>query len=150
MLRQLGAFNYVISIMHFISTIVQFSLLFGSYGYRCFGNKFMCNLNMLVDDRVPCALPHLAHLSLAHHRRESHLWRCKGLCAVKVSKEVVSLRSYESFLLRSYQAFLKQLLIFSKNEKSGSHGEIQHKRVAIRCLCGLLTSLGHFNYRQVL
>ncbi|MEW5302585.1 MAG: hypothetical protein WDW36_005354 [Sanguina aurantia] len=64
---------------------------------------------------------------------------------VKVSKEVQKTRDYEAALLRSYQAFLKQLLETAQCVQKRA-GTVQHARVAVRCMCKLLTSLPHFNY----
>eukprot|EP00803_Ostreobium_quekettii_P010290 evm.model.scf_1207.4 EVM.evm.TU.scf_1207.4 scf_1207:16888-32564(-) len=65
---------------------------------------------------------------------------------MRVSKEIANLRAYESFLLHSYQAYLKKLLAVTKTSKGTVNGEFQHRRVAMTCLCGLLSSLHHFNY----
>ena len=64
---------------------------------------------------------------------------------VQVSKGIKKLRDYESALLKSYQAFLKILLQAINLSKAGQ-APPQHGRVAIRCLCGLLTAVPHFNY----
>lgn len=66
-------------------------------------------------------------------------------CCLQVSKEVQKTRDYEAALLRSYQAFLKQLLETAQCVQKRT-GTVQHARVAVRCMCKLLTSLPHFNY----
>ncbi|KAK9813219.1 hypothetical protein WJX72_010918 [[Myrmecia] bisecta] len=62
-----------------------------------------------------------------------------------VSKEVKRTRDYEALLLRSYQAYLKQLLAAAAGLKQGG-GLAQKARVAVKCMCGLLSALPHFNY----
>lgn len=64
---------------------------------------------------------------------------------IQVSKEVQKLRDYESALLRAYQAFLK-ILLRAVNGSKGGQARAGHGRVALRCMCNLLTSLAHFNY----
>jgi nucleolar complex protein 3 len=64
---------------------------------------------------------------------------------IQVSKEVQKLRDYESALLRAYQAFLKTLLR-AVNGSKGGQAPAAHGRVALKCMCNLLTSLAHFNY----
>ncbi|CAM6103085.1 unnamed protein product [Calypogeia fissa] len=57
-----------------------------------------------------------------------------------VSKEVRSLWDYETALLRFYQAYV-QLLVKSAKTRS-------LRWTALRCLCGLLDAVPHFNYRE--
>lgn len=59
----------------------------------------------------------------------------------QVSKEVAKLREYESTLLKHYQSYLKQLL-----RASQPSNPLPHVRVAIKCMCALLTTHPHFNY----
>ncbi|GAX79807.1 hypothetical protein CEUSTIGMA_g7247.t1 [Chlamydomonas eustigma] len=81
---------------------------------------------------------------------------------VKVSKEVQKLRDYEAALLRSYQTYLKILVSALNKDAGGSaskHGAKKsgpgaagssasknHARIAIKCMCQLLSSIPHFNY----
>ena len=55
------------------------------------------------------------------------------------------LRDYESALLRHYQAYLKGLLNHGLCVSKGT-GPVSHARVAVRCMCQLLTTAPHFNY----
>ncbi|CAG8474317.1 4812_t:CDS:10 [Funneliformis caledonium] len=69
----------------------------------------------------------------------------------KVSKEVKKIRNYEQGLLSNYQAYLK----FLESELRGSRRKEpltkeEEKSVAdeaLQCMCGLLTSVTHFNFR---
>lgn len=63
----------------------------------------------------------------------------------QVSKEVAKLRDYESALLKHYQSFLKAILAASK----AAQWPAAHVRVAVRCMCQLLTTAPHFNYTWV-
>ncbi|KAJ7522542.1 hypothetical protein O6H91_18G016100 [Diphasiastrum complanatum] len=58
----------------------------------------------------------------------------------QVSKEVQKLRDYESSLLRSYQRYVQMLI---KSRKSHSR-----QKASLRCMCGLLEAIPHFNYRE--
>ena len=76
--------------------------------------------------------------------------------AVKVTKEVQKVRDQEAALLRGYQAYLKLLLLQASTgsgngsggggKQAGARMPVQHARVAVRCMCTLLTTLTHFNY----
>ena len=66
----------------------------------------------------------------------------------QVSKEVAQLRNYEASLLRHYQAYLKGLLRHGLCVSQGT-GPVAHARVAVRCMCQLLTTAPHFNYTCV-
>ncbi|CAG8436713.1 10740_t:CDS:10 [Funneliformis mosseae] len=69
----------------------------------------------------------------------------------QVSKEVKKIRNYEQGLLSNYQAYLK----FLESELRGSRQKEpltkeEEKSVAdeaLQCMCGLLTSVTHFNFR---
>ncbi|KAI8377706.1 nucleolar complex-associated protein-domain-containing protein [Radiomyces spectabilis] len=64
---------------------------------------------------------------------------------VQVSKDVKKLREYEKTLLRNYELYLQDLgslLTKKKTEEDAAMG-----LVATRCLCELLTSKTHFNFR---
>ncbi|KAJ8750448.1 hypothetical protein K2173_015587 [Erythroxylum novogranatense] len=61
---------------------------------------------------------------------------------MKVSKEVKKMRYYESTLLSVYKAYLQTLIRLEKQPK------FQH--VAVRCICTLLESVPHFNFRESL
>lgn len=87
---------------------------------------------------------------------------------VVVSKDVRALRDYESALLRGYQAFLRTLLSKAqakpppqmaaaapplpagakppKPSKQAAAATLADSRVAVRCMCLLLSSLPHFNF----
>src|SRR2546423_12899040 len=67
----------------------------------------------------------------------------------KVSKEVRKTRQYEQALVSAYQGYIKRLASLSKSK--GPSGDIDSlKSVAIRCVCTLLTSVPHFNFRTEL
>jgi hypothetical protein len=77
----------------------------------------------------------------------------------QVSNEVQKLRDYEAALMRSYQSYLK-ILVAALNKDArgpaGKHGSMKagpgaavsksHARIAIKCMCQLLSSIPHFNY----
>jgi nucleolar complex protein 3 len=63
-----------------------------------------------------------------------------------VSKDVQKLRDYESALLKHYQAYLKLLLEGALQSQGGTRAGVGHARVAVRCMCQLLTAHPHFNY----
>ncbi|KAL6761314.1 nucleolar complex-associated protein-domain-containing protein [Haematococcus lacustris] len=82
---------------------------------------------------------------------------------VKVSKEVQKLRDYETRLLAHYQAYLKVLLAAAAPARSkaigagarggqtqeaagGGRTALVTARVAVKCMCQLLSCLAHFNY----
>ncbi|CAM9445355.1 unnamed protein product [Chrysoparadoxa australica] len=66
-----------------------------------------------------------------------------------VSKEVQRVRGFEASLLSSYQSFLKTLdEAFRTPLKTNSNCTAQALALsAAKCLCGLLTSHSHFNFR---
>ena len=64
----------------------------------------------------------------------------------KVSKEVRTTRQYEQALVTGYQGYVKQLSGLAKDKK----GDQEHqslRSVAISCVCTLLLSVPHFNFR---
>lgn len=78
--------------------------------------------------------------------------------AVKLSKDVKKLRDFEDGLLKSYQKYLKILEVtvqegLKLQTAKVSNGLLQKKvasegliKVAVQCMCDLLTSLPHFNF----
>ncbi|KAI9492352.1 nucleolar complex-associated protein-domain-containing protein [Zychaea mexicana] len=66
--------------------------------------------------------------------------------AVKVSKEVKKLREFEKTLLSNYESYLKDLDSLLKAQK-GREEDVSLSLVATRCLCELLTTKTHFNFR---
>lgn len=67
----------------------------------------------------------------------------------KVSKEVRRTRQYEQALVSGYQGYIKQLASLSKLKVS-DEDTASIKSVAINCVCTLLTSVPHFNFRTEL
>ncbi|ORX99050.1 nucleolar complex-associated protein 3 [Basidiobolus meristosporus CBS 931.73] len=65
----------------------------------------------------------------------------------KLSKDVKKLRNYEETLLQNYQAYLQSLENAHKNHNDPNVEPDDLSIVAIRCLCDLLTSVTHFNFR---
>lgn len=61
---------------------------------------------------------------------------------MQVSKEVRKLRDFETKLLHLYQKYVQ---VLTKSVKS-----LLHFKPALRCLCGLLEAIPHFNYRESL
>ncbi|KAL7217549.1 hypothetical protein ACSBR2_010915 [Camellia fascicularis] len=59
-----------------------------------------------------------------------------------VSKVVKKMRYYESTLLSTYKGYLQRLIALEQ--------QASFQRVAIRCICTLLDSVPHFNYRESL
>ncbi|KAL7217545.1 hypothetical protein ACSBR2_010911 [Camellia fascicularis] len=59
-----------------------------------------------------------------------------------VSKVVKKMRYYESTLLSTYKGYLQRLIALER--------QASFQRVAIRCICTLLDSVPHFNYRESL
>ncbi|ETI28608.1 hypothetical protein G647_01059 [Cladophialophora carrionii CBS 160.54] len=67
----------------------------------------------------------------------------------KISKDVRKTRQYEHALVTGYHAYVKQLNSLAKNRK----GDAEHRSlrsVAINCVCTLLLSVPHFNFRTEL
>jgi nucleolar complex protein 3 len=68
---------------------------------------------------------------------------------MKVSKDVMKLRDFEAGLLKLYQGFIKVMVRSSGGKKTrsqrGKGGP--DAPTALRCLCGLLEGLPHFNFR---
>ncbi|WVZ57288.1 hypothetical protein U9M48_007693 [Paspalum notatum var. saurae] len=62
--------------------------------------------------------------------------------AVEVSKEVKKTRYYEYTLIRCYKAYLQKLVSLEKQP--------QFYHVAVRCMCALLDTAPHFNFRESL
>lgn len=67
----------------------------------------------------------------------------------KVSKEVRSTRQYEHALVTGYQAYVKRLGSLAKVRK-GDQDTMTLRSVAINCVCTLLLSVPHFNFRTEL
>lgn len=65
--------------------------------------------------------------------------------AVKVSKDVKKLREFEKTLLHNYELYLKELDILLKRKSAQSDPSMI--TVAVKCLCELLTTKTHFNFR---
>ncbi|KAI8020232.1 Nucleolar complex-associated protein 3 [Camellia lanceoleosa] len=59
-----------------------------------------------------------------------------------VSKVVKKMRYYESTLVSTYKGYLQRLIALEQ--------QASFQRVAIRCICTLLDSVPHFNYRESL
>ncbi|KAI9473913.1 MAG: CBF/Mak21 family-domain-containing protein [Benjaminiella poitrasii] len=76
-------------------------------------------------------------------------YRIRPLTALEeqtqVSKEVKKMREYEKTLLNNYEAYLKDLNALLTKKKSEEDASMA--LVATRCLCELLTSKTHFNFR---
>ncbi|KAI8360696.1 CBF/Mak21 family-domain-containing protein [Choanephora cucurbitarum] len=76
-------------------------------------------------------------------------YRIRALTAseeeVQVSKEVKKTREYEKALLTNYEAYLKDLNYLVSRKKSEEDESLA--LVATRCLCDLLVSKTHFNFR---
>lgn len=68
----------------------------------------------------------------------------------KLSKEVRKLRSYEQSLLSSYKHYVQQLTDLSKGGSRASEEANSIRTVAINCVCNMLLSVPHFNYRTEL
>ncbi|EXJ64658.1 hypothetical protein A1O7_00996 [Cladophialophora yegresii CBS 114405] len=67
----------------------------------------------------------------------------------KISKDVRKTRQYEHSLVTGYHAYVKQLSSLAKNRK----GDVEHRSlrsVAMNCVCTLLLSVPHFNFRTEL
>uniref|UniRef100_J3MSE6 CCAAT-binding factor domain-containing protein n=1 Tax=Oryza brachyantha TaxID=4533 RepID=J3MSE6_ORYBR len=60
--------------------------------------------------------------------------------AVEVSKDVKKMRYYEYTLLRSYKAYLQKLISLEKQPTFHT--------LAVRCICTLLDTAPHFNFRE--
>jgi nucleolar complex protein 3 len=67
----------------------------------------------------------------------------------KVSKEVRKTRQYEHALVTGYHAYVKQLSSLAKNKK-GDAEQLSLRSVAVHCVCTLLLSVPHFNFRTEL
>lgn len=63
----------------------------------------------------------------------------------KVSKDVKKLREYEKSLLTNYEQYLKDLTVLTSKKKAEEDPALS--LVAIKCLCELLVSKTHFNFR---
>ncbi|RAO69619.1 uncharacterized protein BHQ10_005631 [Talaromyces amestolkiae] len=68
----------------------------------------------------------------------------------KLSKEVRKLRGYEQSLLSSYKHYVQQLTNLSKGGSRASEEANSIRTVAINCVCNMLLSVPHFNYRAEL
>ena len=67
----------------------------------------------------------------------------------KISAEVRKTRNYEHALVTGYQGYVKQLSGLAKN-KTGDQEQLSLRSVAINCVCTLLLSVPHFNFRTEL
>ena len=67
----------------------------------------------------------------------------------KISKDVRRTRQYEQALVAGYQAYVKQLASLTKANK-GDVDSLSLRSVAISCVCTLLLSVPHFNFRTEL
>lgn len=65
----------------------------------------------------------------------------------KVSKEVRKLRAYEQALVGGYQAYIRELAKLAQSGKTSKDGGPSLATVAIACVCNLLVSVPHFNFR---
>ncbi|GBC01545.1 hypothetical protein RclHR1_04220013 [Rhizophagus clarus] len=63
--------------------------------------------------------------------------------SAQVSKEVNKIRNFEQSLLANYQAYLQSL----ENELKDIMKEKCNAEAALQCMCNLLTSVTHFNFR---
>ncbi|CEI98565.1 hypothetical protein RMCBS344292_12671 [Rhizopus microsporus] len=63
----------------------------------------------------------------------------------KVSKDVKKLREYEKSLLTNYEQYLKDLTVLTSKKKAEEDPALS--LVATKCLCELLVSKTHFNFR---
>jgi nucleolar complex protein 3 len=70
----------------------------------------------------------------------------------KLSKEVRKLRGYEQSLLSSYKHYVQQLTNLSKGSNRGSEDNATNslRTLAINCVCNMLLSVPHFNFRTEL
>lgn len=66
----------------------------------------------------------------------------------KVSKEVKKLRNYEQSLVAGYREFVNALSDLAKGIGSRDVQTGSLASVGITCICGLLTSIPHFNFRN--
>lgn len=113
------------------------------------GKKLRSLLSMLGDGDV--AVRRLAMLSLLvifkdlipGYRIRSHEEELEG--PQMISKEVRKLWEYEANLLKGYQTYLKSLLSAAKSGKESKVAKAT-ARVAVRCMCTLLSTAPHFNY----
>ncbi|KEF59959.1 uncharacterized protein A1O9_04807 [Exophiala aquamarina CBS 119918] len=67
----------------------------------------------------------------------------------KISKDVRQTRQYEQALVTGYHAYVKQLASLAKAKK-GYEDDSSLRSVAISCVCTLLLSVPHFNFRTEL
>ncbi|EXJ95237.1 hypothetical protein A1O1_00357 [Capronia coronata CBS 617.96] len=67
----------------------------------------------------------------------------------KVSREVRQTRQYEQALVTGYQVYVKRLSSLAKVRK-GDQDALTLRSVAISCVCTLLLSVPHFNFRTEL
>lgn len=65
----------------------------------------------------------------------------------KLSKEVRTLRQYEQALVAGYQSYIRELARSCKIETRVSQGGQTLANVAVTCVCTLITSVPHFNFR---
>ena len=69
----------------------------------------------------------------------------------KISKDVRQSRQYEKALVTGYQDYVKHLSSLAKNKKDKQNPEqLSLRSVAIKCVCTLLLSVPHFNFRTEL
>ncbi|KAK5052514.1 hypothetical protein LTR84_002378 [Exophiala bonariae] len=67
----------------------------------------------------------------------------------KISKDVRQTRQYEQALVSGYHGYVKHLASLAKGKK-GEDGTSSLRSVAISCVCTLLLSVPHFNFRTEL
>ncbi|KAH7144024.1 nucleolar complex-associated protein-domain-containing protein [Dactylonectria macrodidyma] len=66
----------------------------------------------------------------------------------QLSKDVRTLRQYEQALVSGYQAYIKELARCSKMQVKAARGGQSLSTIAITCVCTLVTSVPHFNFRS--
>lgn len=67
----------------------------------------------------------------------------------KVSKDVRKTRQYEHALVTNYQTYVRRLIGLCKNKEKNAEGE-GLKTTALNCVCSLLLTIPHFNFRTEL
>ncbi|CAM1502887.1 Fc.00g076630.m01.CDS01 [Cosmosporella sp. VM-42] len=66
----------------------------------------------------------------------------------QLSKDVRTLRQYEQALVGGYQGYVRELARCAKIQTRASRGGQTLSSVAITCVCSLVTSVPHFNFRS--
>ena len=67
-----------------------------------------------------------------------------------ISKDVRKLRQYEQALVTSYHSYIRQITGIIRRSKQDSSDPSTLRSTAISCLCKLLASVPHFNFRSEL